>query len=146
MKLYREIDVRTVFPTFGIPSADSDGFVMISGVRYGTMEAWSKMLGISRSTLVIRFKETGQNVEDVSQLAFSIGSATAKFYSEPDVRRACEDLSQDLPKADTDNFIRTKEGKTYATVKRWGETFGISENAVKKRMGGIEALKGKDNL
>lgn len=113
---------------------------MISNMRYGTMDAWSASLEISRSNLAARLGEA------VSELAFSTGGVTAKFYSETDVRTACADLSPDLPKADRDNFIRTEEGKTYATIRRWADTLAIGENAVKKRMAGIEPLKGKDCL
>ena len=87
---YSEEDARSVCADFlkDRPRADKTGFFKRDRVKYGTINAWSRIFPISEATIRKYLKKAqAQSIEGRDR-----GGRVYDFYSEPDVREACADL------------------------------------------------------
>jgi len=71
-----------------IPQTDENGFFMKDGLRYGTIGAWSKTLGISVTAIKPRIKaHTPQSIKGKDR-----SGHVCNFYSESSIREICADI------------------------------------------------------
>jgi hypothetical protein len=140
---YPEDSVRRVCDDLlnsSVPQADESGFFEKGGIRYGTLQALSRILGINRGT--IRKKAKQCSVKPLK--GRNTMAHLYNFYPEPSIRSACADLIQDLPQADESNFFEI-EGIRHGTIKAWSRLLPISETAITKHLQkfGASAIPGK---
>ena len=124
--VYKELRLRDA-----LPSADIDGFFLIEGEKFGTVEAWTRVLGISSPPIVARIRKskikgiTGRDPSNVIQ--------KAAFYSEKVIRFICSDLLIQCPKSDKKGFFE-KENIRYGTVNAWSEELDITPATIISRI------------
>jgi len=128
---FLESDVRTACADLimSMPAADEEGFFEKDGEVYGMMYSWSKRFPIPHSTLRLRFRST--NPVPIEGKA-SNGNV-CNFFSETDVRAACSDLLEDIPRED-ENGIIEQGGERYATLPTLAVLFGISIPSITSRI------------
>jgi hypothetical protein len=71
-----------------LPVCGPDGFVEIAGVRYGTMQSFARLLGISASAIKCRLASCNL----MSIRGKESRGRLVRLYPEPAVREACKDL------------------------------------------------------
>lgn len=107
--------------------------------RYGNLTSWSEELGISKRTMRTRLQDvrgiTGKNnwgktLED-------------GFYAESDVRRCCEDLLIEMPKADKQGFFMIGEER-YGSKDAWERELQLSEGVLDCRLSSEQGITGRD--
>ncbi|MBI5422221.1 hypothetical protein HZA44_03750 [Candidatus Peregrinibacteria bacterium] len=111
-----------------LPQADESGFVILDGVRHGTIANWFHELGFSQravtgrlifsSVTSVRGKDRSGRITD--------------FYPEPAVRSACADLFQEMPQVDDSGFL-VRDGVRHGTAFTWSRELGISHNTIVSR-------------
>ena len=112
-----------------LPQADENGFFIKDGESYGTLEAWTKVLGISRTPILIRIKTA--NLQGIK--GKDIGGNVRNFFSESAIRQICADLLQDIPQADEEGFFE-KDGQMYVTIGAFSKRIGIPTITIKYRI------------
>jgi hypothetical protein len=138
---FSEADVRKVCADIftPVPKADKTGFFEMNGEKYATVEAWTKVLPISKSPIIDHLKKAGINGMEGKT---SQGRLTI-FYSESDVLEVCRELiDESLPQADDTGFIHMN-GEKYETVTIWARTLGIDDKAIKRRKDVLTGIKGR---
>jgi len=140
---YSETDIRKLCADLlqDIPQADENGFFIKDGLRYGTIAAWTRDLGISAPTITERLKNFPQECIKGKDYSGHI----CNFYPESVIRNLCAHLLHHLFQADDEGFF-TKNSKKYGTINAWARILEISTNAIGSRMKNApkESVKGKD--
>jgi hypothetical protein len=126
-----------------LPHANEEGLFLKDGERYGTNESWSKILGISTTSIASRIKKN--NIQAIKG-KIQEGNI-CDFYPESAMRQMCSSLLQDIPQADKDGLI-IKDGQRYGTISRVAKLMGISVCAVLSRLKlhNAQSIKGKTIL
>ncbi len=140
---YTEIDIRIACADLleNLPLANKDGFFEKEGIKYGTAEAWSRILPISRGAIVVRLEQ----VKLKSIKGKDLRNRLADFHSESYVLSACADLLKEyLPQADEHGFFELN-GVKYSTIRTWSKVLSISTVAITCRLkqAQIKSAKGK---
>lgn len=91
-------------------------------VRYGTIRAWAAEFRIELETIKTRIKGTGM----MHYPGKGMGGNVSRFYSEPDIRKACADLLGDDQSP--------KGSVRYATISTWSEKLGVAAHLIKERL------------
>lgn len=130
----------------GIPQADEQGFFILEEegepVRYGSREAWASVYQIGMSLLA----KCLNGLQGISGK-----NATGKlnafgYFSETDVKEACQHIRVDLPVADEKGFIVLQEEgreRKYGTATAWETVLPISQASIIRRLRGKEGITGK---
>jgi hypothetical protein len=112
-----------------LPMSDMSKFLMMDGVRYGTINGLADFLGIAKATVFRRVK--GSTVRSIAGRDES--GNHGQYYPEPEIRRLCADLLTELPLADESNLI-TVDSECHGTISALSLKLGISEPSIKKRL------------
>jgi hypothetical protein len=125
-----------------LPQADENGFFEIEGRKYGTVENWQDVLGISASSVRNRLKRC--KVEGVS--GFERGGKIVTFYSEAAMRKLCADLLRPMLQADESGFL-VFEGICYGTVPALSRKLGIAKKmtAIRIHSAHVQFMNGKNS-
>jgi hypothetical protein len=123
------------------PQANEEGFFIKDGEKYGTVVAWSKVLGVSKTAMTSRIVTHGHK----SIKGKDIGGNVRNFFSKPAIREICADLIQDIPHADENGFCE-KGSEKYGTIAAWSRVLKISEYSISARFNPHSpiGIKGKD--
>ncbi len=136
---YSESDIRNICADLlaDLPKADENGFIEINGEKYGTIEAWARVLTISSNAIKKRLNELeGIRGKDG-------GGRICEFYAGSIVRERCSDFIENFLQADENGFIEV-DGERHGTIGGWAKALDISFNSIKKRLLGIKGIKGKN--
>jgi hypothetical protein len=141
---YSEADVRSACNDLlqNIPQADESGFFVKEGKKYSTLRSWSKVFGLSDSTICSRIQ-----INNPPSIKGKVkGGQIYEFYSELSIRKICADLIQPLPKADKNGFFE-QDGERCGTIGSWSKMFGMSDMPITTRLKKFpqDSIKGKDN-
>ncbi len=141
---YAEHDVRRAIEHLlhDMPRADDEGFFMQQEEKFGTVTAWSRILGLSAPTIIDRLKDH-QGVTGKCKGILLIDS----FYPEKTVRKVCAQFAEEMPTANESGFFTTTlqdgSAERYGTQNAWRKEFHIAMSTMVKRLAGAEGIKGK---
>ena len=125
-----------------MPEGDGAGFVMVNGVRHGTMNAWALELSIPKTSV---FRHLTLATMVTVRGKDSKGKP-CNFYPEPAVRAACVDLDPHMLKTDKSGFLDLA-GVRHGTAFAWSRELGISQQPVANRINSVKSAideKGPD--
>jgi hypothetical protein len=133
---FSEKDVREICADLlrPMPQADENSFLVLEGVRYGTVNAWSQELGISRHAIILHLSSLSCDVVRGRSKTGNIRN----FYPEAIVRQVCADLLRPMPLADKNGFF-VQDGIRHGTIFAWSREFKVSVPTVIKRFGSANA-------
>jgi hypothetical protein len=142
-KFYSEPNARKAFEDALAPrpKADNKGFVVIGGIRYGTIIALARLFGLSQKAVA-----TGLLQSNISSIqGRSNCNQNWKYYPEPAARGLLENLLVPIPKADKTGFV-TVEGVRYGTIRVLSEKIHVSKEAIRNRIrkANLAPINGKD--
>lgn len=124
-----------------LPEADDEGFFEKEGMKYGTIYAWRKPLGITQFAIVARVKaHNPQGIKGKDKVG-----RICSFYPESVIRQICSDLLQPMPQSD-ENGLFVLGGETYGTREALPKALGISKRLIIRHIKttGFKGIKGKD--
>jgi len=124
-----------------LPVADQSGFIEVGGIRYGTIPALARSIGICAPT-VTRYLERS-NVSPIR--AKDCQGKPCNFFSEPDVRKLCAEFLATIPMADEDGFIEV-ESVRHSTIGVLARVLGIGQRTVCRHIyrSTLTPVKGRD--
>ncbi len=109
------------------PQANKEGCIELDSVKYACANVWARYFKKSENiTIGERAIRKQLKIEGVSGITGRDAARIIRikaFYSEADVREACADLLQDLPRADESGFFE-KEGVRYGTLNSLAKVLG----------------------
>lgn len=140
-----------------LEGARQTGFVTIDGVRYGTAEAWARMLDVGLRIFNNRTQNMG------TPLDLQLYRKSERFYAEPDVRRV---LWRYIEDAEARTYVPIlgkyglyeRGGVRHGTNHGWADELDLSVRAVNSRLrtcssyerkrssGGYESLYAEDDV
>lgn len=127
-RFYSESDVRAACADLlkPLPQASEEGFFEFGGEKYGTVNAWYKVMPLAEGTIALRLrgKKPGMKGRDLN-------SQIQIFYSETEVNDACADLLESIPKADESGFVII-ESEKYGTSGGWENVLEISGETIRR--------------
>jgi len=90
VRFFTEKEVRQACADLlkALPRAGKDNFFEWEGGKYGTYNAWSKLLGFNGGTIKRRLNKQGKG----EIKGRDVGNRISRFVSEKDVREVCSDL------------------------------------------------------
>lgn len=122
-----------------LPKANDDGFFILEeegqSVKYGTLVAWSKVLGVSSVLL----KDVAKGLTPISGKDRQNRIWDKSFYPESNAFKKF----QNIPHSN-ENGTFIQEGERYALLSFWSKYFKITRKAIKKRVPLDLAITGKD--
>lgn len=133
VKVFAESDILRVFSDLleNCSQADENGFFRKNGMLFGNAVSWGKKFDLSYSTIERRLEKIGAIPENGR--AYKGNGPTRDFYSERDVRKACEDLiNTDRYIIDADGLV-LRDGARLGTQNAWAKFLNLSTLAVWKR-------------
>jgi hypothetical protein len=129
---YPETAVREVCADFfkEMPMANRDGVFDLDGIRYGTVHAWSRELGLTdRSILSLLRSASISSVKGKDP-----HSRPMNFYPEPAIRELCAELlDPNIPVCDKDGFADIN-GVLHGSVASLARLLGVSVTAISPRL------------
>jgi hypothetical protein len=122
-----------------LSEVDSDGFLVKQGLCYGTVEALSGRLAVSRNTIRRKIDQSVHSI-CVKDKIGRVGTC----YSEIDIRRQCEEFLQPAPLCDKAGFVMV-DGVCYGSARAFSRKLKISQATIAKYLGIAEKtpLKGR---
>jgi len=123
-----------------------DGTIMVGKKRYGSIGAWTKIFVAEHPYAGICHRKVDKRVIGVSlkhRMARTQKNVPHEVYEETEVRRACEDLFETIPKADRDGTF-TLGAERFATPPVWARSHGLIAMTVYARLKGYPRIRGKD--
>lgn len=126
-----------------LPKANEEGFIVIEGKKYGTVESWSRVLNISTPTILSRTRHADiqrKNGRDSRGRPLRNG-----FISEEDINILCGSLLQELPQANSEGFFQYND-ETYGNLPGWSNYLKIQKDSIKRRIlsSGCVGITGRD--
>jgi hypothetical protein len=123
-----------------MPKVDESGFFIQNGIRYGTIGAWMRELGISEGAIGIRLRSASAH----SLRGKNSNGQMRDFYSESAVREACSDLLLPMPHADENGFLVLDDIR-YGNIRALARVFGVSDNFILSRLNSsrVAPIRGK---
>ncbi|MEK7084308.1 MAG: DEAD/DEAH box helicase family protein [Patescibacteria group bacterium] len=120
-----------------MPRAGKDGTFTADGEVWGTTQAVTRILGLSKAWVTSRGfrcrKKKGKNQSGL----------VTDFYAVSDAKNVCSDLLQEMPKAGKDGMFRV-DGEEWGTVEALTRKLPISRPAVLAKIFSFRSLKGKN--
>jgi hypothetical protein len=125
------------------PQSDKTGFLVQDGVHYGTMAAWSRKLGISKSSVPRCLK----SMSAVPLKGWGPSGRLENFFDESIVRSACADFIRPLPEADDKGFF-LQGAVRCGTAKAWSNELGFSDITIRHRLNATASpkVRGKNSI
>jgi len=112
-----------------LPKADDSGFILVSGVRHGTVRAICRVLGLHDQAVKSRLKKS----VFCPISGKSKNNRCVKFYVESVIRDLCADLLAPLPEANEPGFA-TINGVRHGTIYAFSRLLQISDITIKSRI------------
>lgn len=137
---YSETDARSACVGLSVPhQADKEGFLHIDGERYGTVEAWGRILNIS--TILIKSRLTGI-IGVTGKLGGNVVLERA-FFAESTVRKRCaRDVA--VPVFNADGKLEGDlSDERYKTATSWAKQFGVSRGTFLRWMKQVPSIHAK---
>jgi len=131
--VFSEIDIRRACADLidsSLTQIKAAGFVMVNGVRHGTIPALAHVLGISKSGLFSRLHSSAiQPIRGKRR-----GGQLCDLWSEPKAREVCADLvAADLPRCDS-RGVADIDGVRHRTLASLAEVLGIHTKSISVRL------------
>jgi len=145
--LFAESDVRRACVDHlgpNIPVCDEDSFTYIDGIRYSTIGALTRLIGVSKPTISHRLASSGI----IPIRGKMQGGQLRDLYPEPQVRGLCIDLlDPNLIQVGEDGFIIIGSIR-YGTIGALARLLGISSRPISSRLACSDIVKahGKDTM
>ena len=151
---YSETDVRNACAALleNLPQANSDGFIILQSEegdeeRYATLNRLAVLWEMTQSTMDIYVKEA--KLTGISGKVSGGQVLEGRFYSEKEVRKACEPLFQELPTLTSDGFYYQGEGASaikYGPIGNWSEELGIGDRTISRALKGVNGIQVRDRI
>jgi hypothetical protein len=142
---YSETEVRKLLTTLldPLPRVGPDGFAEIGGVRFGSVFAFTRTLGISAPAITNRIRLSSLK----SVRGRLLGGQLVRLYSEPQIRRLCANLLVSLPRVGSDGFVAIN-GVRHRTIRGFERILAISDSSIKSRLtsSGLRAIRGRSSI
>ncbi|MDO8505481.1 MAG: DEAD/DEAH box helicase family protein [bacterium] len=117
--------------------AEKDGTFRVDGEVWGTIDALSRLLGISAKTIKARLsccrKRDGR----------APGGQASTFYAIKDVKKACKDVLRMTDQAGKNGTFKA-DGEVWATVRVLRRILRLSRDAIHSRLSSCRKREGKD--
>ncbi len=120
-----------------LPRAAKDGQFKKDRETWMSMPALERLTGATSSSIQSRVKTVR------TRNGRSAGGLRCTFYALSDVRKACADLFEDLPRAGTHATFEA-DGQVWGTVSHWANEMDVDFNRLRSRLGSYQTQKGKD--
>jgi len=135
---FSERDVREACADIlsAMPQADEKGFFVQDGVRHGTVNAWSRELGISEHSIILHLSSSSCHAIRGRSKTGNIRN----FYPETMIRQVCADLLRPMPRADKNGFF-IQGGIRHGTVFAWSRELKVSVPTLIKRFDAANASR-----
>jgi hypothetical protein len=135
LKYYSEPDIKRVCADilgFEI-QADGSGISVLNGIRYGSIPAWARELGISIKAILSRIGHAEGAIRGKNKKNGKI----IDFYPEPEIIRVCAEVLRPLPQADEQGWL-ILEGVRHATIRTWARVLEVSDPYITSHLGSLE--------
>jgi superfamily II DNA or RNA helicase len=124
-----------------MPKADDNGVFIYEGEEWATVGGMIKIIGVSERALRTRIKGC------VKMKGKSRTNGILDFYKISEVKEVCQDLLQDLPKADKDGFFNY-DGEVWASSYALSRMFDINPTSLKVHLASTScrSMEGKSAI
>ena len=119
--------------------ANAEGFFEEKGEKWGTIAAWSKVLPISGPAIRSRVKSFP------SKQARDYCGHPRTFYAYSVIKEACDDLLEELFRANAEGFFEEK-GEKWGTVEAFARDLDLHKGVLKIRLQGLMSKKGRSSI
>jgi hypothetical protein len=125
---YSEVEIRAACARYlQVPESKNLDFVEVDGVRFKSVFAFAKEVGVYAPAILKRIKN-----KNIRSIKAKDGCGRVKeFFAEDDLRASCLDLIESLPKADQDGFI-VMDGIRWGTANALERELKISSTTILK--------------